>query len=126
MCSVLTCARRAYRPFATAEGVLVTKKDTQIQFEGIPEIPNLEVMMLMKSLTSREYVRETFSWQYLYYYLTEEGINYLREYLALPASVAPQTKTAPVSQRPAGTCERMPCVVCLGVSVMHLAWFCCR
>ena len=80
----------------------MTKKDTKIQFEALPEIPNLQVLMLMKSLTSREYVRNTFSWQYNYYYLTEEGINYLREYLALPATVAPQTKRAPPSQRSSG------------------------
>ena len=42
--------------------MLVTKKDTQIQFEGIPEVANLHVLMLMKSLKSREYVTETFSW----------------------------------------------------------------
>ena len=41
--------------------------------------------------------------QYFYAYLTEEGINYLREYLALPATVAPQTKTQPATQqRPSG------------------------
>jgi hypothetical protein len=29
--------------------------------------------------------------QYYYFYLTEEGINYLRDYLSLPKDVAPQT-----------------------------------
>lgn len=56
---------------------------------------------MMKSLKSREFVRETFSWQYYYYYLTDEGINYLREYLALPADVAPQTKTPAPTRGPA-------------------------
>ena len=47
--------------------------------------------MLMKSLESRGYVRITFSWQYNYCYLTAEGIEYLREYLALPAEIVPAT-----------------------------------
>ena len=47
--------------------------------------------MLMKSLESRGYVRITFNWQYNYCYLTDEGIAYLREYLALPAEIVPAT-----------------------------------
>ena len=52
--------------------------------------------MLVKSLESRGYVRVTFSWQHSYVYLTAEGIDYLRTYLALPASIVPAThkKTA--------------------------------
>lgn len=96
---------KVYR-FLFSEGVLVTKKNPQGDFENLDGIPNLHVLMLMKSLVSREYVRNTFSWQYNYYYLTEEGINYLREYLALPATVAPQTKTAPAPQRPSGGFSR--------------------
>lgn len=57
---------------------------------------NLEVLMLMKSLESRGFVRITFSWQYNYCYLTDEGIDYLRRYLALPPEIVPAThkKTA--------------------------------
>lgn len=40
--------------------------------------------------------------QWHYYYLTDEGINYLREYLAVPANVAPQTKTQAPTQPRAG------------------------
>lgn len=47
--------------------------------------------MLMKSLESRGYVRITFSWQYNYCYLTAEGIEYLRQYLALPPEIVPAT-----------------------------------
>jgi small subunit ribosomal protein S10e len=47
--------------------------------------------MLVKSLESRGFVRITFSWQYNYVYLLDEGIEYLREYLALPAEVVPAT-----------------------------------
>lgn len=79
------------------EGVVVVKKDTRSAEHPQIEGPsNLEVLMLMKSLESRGYVRVTFSWQYNYCYLTEEGIEYLRTYLALPAEVVPAThkKTA--------------------------------
>ena len=74
------------------EGVCVVKKDTISPTHPHIEGPtNLEVLMLMKSLESRGYVRITFSWQYNYCYLTDEGIEYLREYLALPAEIVPAT-----------------------------------
>ena len=39
---------------------------------------------------------ESFSWQWYYWYLTDEGIEYLRDYLHLPADAVPNTlkKTA--------------------------------
>jgi small subunit ribosomal protein S10e len=74
------------------EGVLVVKKDTVAATHPKIEGPtNLEVLNLMKSLASRGYVRVTFSWQYNYCYLTDEGIEYLRQYLALPAEIVPAT-----------------------------------
>lgn len=79
------------------EGVLVVKKDTRSQTHPHIEGPtNLEVLMLMKSLESRGFIRITFSWQYNYCYLTDEGIEYLRRYLALPPEIVPAThkKTA--------------------------------
>lgn len=59
----------------------------------------MEVMCLMKSLASRGLVRVTFSWQYNYCYLTDEGIEYLRSYLALPAEIVPATHKA-ANKRP--------------------------
>lgn len=73
------------------EGVLVAKKDNFKPKHDEIDVPNLEVMNLMKSLKSRGYVRETFNWQYYYWYLTNEGIEYLREYLCLPAEIVPAT-----------------------------------
>ena len=68
------------------------KKDTvSPTHPHIEGATNLEVMMLMKSLQSREYVRITFSWQHNYCYLTEKGIEYLRNYLALPQEIVPAT-----------------------------------
>lgn len=69
------------------DGVCVVKKDPMMKKHGEIDVPNLHVMNVMKSLKSREYVRETFSWQYYYYYLTDEGIEYLRSFLNLPSTI---------------------------------------
>ena len=50
-----------------------------------------QVIKLMQSFTSKELVKEIFSWRYYYWYLTNEGIEYLREYLNLSADVVPNT-----------------------------------
>lgn len=84
------------------EGVLVVKKDPKPATHPNIEGPsNLEVLNLMKSLKSKGYVRVTFSWQYNYCYLTDEGIEYLRSYLALPAEIVPATHKKSAS-RPEG------------------------
>eukprot|EP00588_Corethron_pennatum_P009135 CAMPEP_0194270240 /NCGR_PEP_ID=MMETSP0169-20130528/4266_1 /TAXON_ID=218684 /ORGANISM="Corethron pennatum, Strain L29A3" /LENGTH=143 /DNA_ID=CAMNT_0039012213 /DNA_START=131 /DNA_END=562 /DNA_ORIENTATION=+ len=83
------------------EGVLVVSKNPRSSVH--PEIDgatNLEVMMLAKSLASRGFVRQTFSWQHTYCYLTDDGIAYLRRYLALPESVVPATHKKTVTSRP--------------------------
>ncbi|KAJ1680359.1 hypothetical protein EV182_000141 [Spiromyces aspiralis] len=72
------------------DGVLVAKKDFNIKHKEI-RVPNLEVIMAMKSLNSRGYITTIFSWQYFYYTLTEEGIEYLRQYLNLPAGIVPNS-----------------------------------
>merc|ERR1719183_1317356 len=46
----------------------------------------------MQSLKSRKFVKETFSWQHYYWVLTEQGTEYLRKYLNLPANVKPETQ----------------------------------
>ena len=48
-------------------------------------MPNLEVIKAMQSLTSKGFVKTQFSWQYYYYSLTNEGIEYLREWSVLPS-----------------------------------------
>eukprot|EP01084_Bolivina_argentea_P057658 105340_1 len=95
--------RTAVYSYLFKEGVLVAKKDFfALSHEEIKDVPNLEVLALMKSLKSRDYVRETFNWQYYYYYLLPEGIEYLREYLRLPEDIVPETlkKPAPRPARP--------------------------
>ena len=89
--------RIAVFKYLFSEGVLVVKKDTvSATHPHIQGPTNLEVLMLVKSLQSRGYVRVTYNWLYNYVYLTAEGIEYLRSYLALPAEMVPAThkKTA--------------------------------
>lgn len=84
-----------------AEGVIVARKDPTKEKHETIDVPNLHVMKLMLSLKSRGYVRETFSWMWSYYYLTEEGIEYLREYLHLPPEIVPETHMKSQTSRPA-------------------------
>merc|ERR1711924_505989 len=75
------------------EGVMVAKKDCNKPKHDDPELPvkNIYVIKLLTSLKSRGYVTESFSWQWYYWYLTNEGIEYLREYLHLPSEIVPAT-----------------------------------
>lgn len=95
------------------EGVIVAHKDkhkiknhAEIKVEGAATtIPQVQVTQLMKSLKSRGFVSESFNWQWYYYYLTNEGIEYLRDYLHLPAEVMPNTlkkQAAKPQGRPGG------------------------
>ena len=58
------------------------------------KMPSLHCFLVMRSLKSRKFVTEIFSWQWHYYFLTPEGIKYLREYLGLPSNVIPNTHKA--------------------------------
>merc|ERR1719395_57699 len=84
------------------EGVMVVKKDGRAcKHNELDDIPNLHVMMVMKSMASRGYCDEIFNWQWHYYFLKDEGIEYLREVLHLPAQVFPSTLTKQRPTRPA-------------------------
>ncbi|TTA40548.1 Plectin [Bagarius yarrelli] len=73
------------------DGVMVAKKDKrpQTKHPEIPGVGNLQVIRAMGSLKSRGFVSETFAWQHFYWYLTNEGIVYLRDYLHLPPEIVP-------------------------------------
>lgn len=45
------------------------------------DVPNLHVLKEMKSLKSRGYITQQFNWGYYYWYLTNEGIEFLRGYV---------------------------------------------
>jgi small subunit ribosomal protein S10e len=72
------------------DGVLVAPKDYEIQHPSI-ETKNLFVIKAMQSLTSRGLVKTQYSWRYFYYTMTPEGLDYLREWLHLPAEIVPAT-----------------------------------
>ena len=84
----------------------ITQALTSIQTHSVSKLkhPLKSRKVSLQSLNSRGFVKTQFSWQYYYYSLTNEGIEYLREFLHLPAEIVPRTfiKTAKsVGQRPA-------------------------
>uniref|UniRef100_A0A6M2DQX6 Putative 40s ribosomal protein s10 n=1 Tax=Xenopsylla cheopis TaxID=163159 RepID=A0A6M2DQX6_XENCH len=86
------------------EGVMVAKKDFHApKHPELEQIPNLQVIKALQSLKSRGYVTEQFAWRHFYWYLTNEGIEYLRTYLHLPPEIVPSTlkrQTRPELARP--------------------------
>ncbi|KAF2896939.1 hypothetical protein ILUMI_09233 [Ignelater luminosus] len=91
------------------EGVMVAKKDFNApKHPELELIPNVQVIKTLQSLKSRGYVREQFAWRHFYWYLTNEGIDYLRTYLHLPPEIVPSTlkrqiRDPAVRARPTGT-----------------------
>merc|ERR1711931_50632 len=74
------------------DGVMVAIKDFNLaKHSELEKVKNLEVIKAMLSLKSRGYVRENFAWRHYYWYLTNEGIQYLRDYLHLPPEIVPAT-----------------------------------
>merc|ERR1712099_198533 len=73
------------------EGCMVAKKDTHAPKHPELDVPNLHVMKALTSLKSRGYVKEQFAWRHFYWYLTNEGIQYLRDFLHLPPEIVPAT-----------------------------------
>ena len=59
---------------------MVAKKDYNAPKHEELDVPNLEVIKAMQSLTSKGLVKTQFSWQWYYYVLTPEGVDYLREW----------------------------------------------
>ncbi|KMU87996.1 40S ribosomal protein S10 [Coccidioides immitis H538.4] len=83
--------RKKIHEYLFREGVLVAKKDFNLPKHSDIDTKNLYVIKACQSLTSRGYVKTRFSWQYYYYTLTPEGLEYLREWLHLPAEIVPAT-----------------------------------
>ena len=74
------------------EGVFACRKDNTTKNEAL-DIPNLHCFLVMRSLISRKFATEIFSWQWHYYTLTPDGMKYLREYLGLPPTIYPKSYT---------------------------------
>lgn len=93
------------------EGVLYAEKDFNLPKHPAIDVPNLQVIKLMQSLKSKEFVTEQFAWRHYYWFLTNEGIEHLREYLNLPSEIVPNTlkkSTRNMERRPPGGPERSP------------------
>ncbi|KLO91414.1 putative 40s ribosomal protein s10-b [Fusarium fujikuroi] len=83
--------RKKIHEYLFREGVLVAQKDFNLPKHPDIDTKNLFVIKALQSLNSRGYVKTQFSWQYYYYTLTPEGLDYLREWLHLPAEIVPAT-----------------------------------
>ncbi|XP_019164691.1 PREDICTED: 40S ribosomal protein S10-1-like [Ipomoea nil] len=96
--------RREISKYLFQEGVCYAKKDYNLAKHPLIDVPNLQVIKLMQSFKSKEYVRETFAWMHYYWYLTNDGIEFLRTYLNLPSEIVPNTlkKSAKPLGRPMG------------------------
>ena len=58
---------------------MVAKKDYNAAKHQDLDVLNLEVIKTMQSLTSKCYVKTQFSWQWYYYVLTPDGLDFLRQ-----------------------------------------------
>eukprot|EP01133_Synstelium_polycarpum_P007424 gene7424-8685_t len=78
---------------------MVAKKDFGAKSHpNVEDVSNLEVLMCLRSLKSMKHVTEHFNWQYYYWTLTDQGIQYLRQYLQLPETVVPSTLRKPTTR----------------------------
>nr|XP_043616120.1 40S ribosomal protein S10-1-like [Erigeron canadensis] len=73
------------------EGVCFTKKNYNLAKHPEIDVPNLQLIKLMQSFKSKEYVKETFAWMHYYWFLTNDGIELLRTYLNLPSDIVSAT-----------------------------------
>jgi small subunit ribosomal protein S10e len=90
--------RTAIYEYLFTEGVMVAEKDFMPINHPKVAVPNLHVIKALQSLTSRGYVKERFAWRHYYWYLTNEGIQYLRDYLHLPPEIVPATLKKPAAK----------------------------
>ena len=60
----------------------------------------------MQSLRSRQYVKEMVSWSHYYWYLTNTGVEYLRNILNLPSEIVPATLKTKARSTPAAEAPR--------------------
>jgi len=73
-------------------GAVVIKREKQKQKKD----ETFSTKLLLKSLHSKGLVKETFSWQFYYYTLNDEGVRYLQNYLNIPEKVVPMTHKQPL------------------------------
>merc|ERR1711907_155056 len=92
--------KRKVFTYLLKEGVIVVKKDAYMPAHGqVTDVPNLQVMMITKSLKSRGCLNEVYNWGWLYYFLTDDGVKYLIKALGLPADAKILPATHPKKVR---------------------------
>ncbi len=84
--------KRKIYEYLLAEGVIVVKKDSYLpKHQQLTSVPNLHVQMIVKSLKSKGFLQEVFSWQWAYYTITNKGVSFLVKELGLPGDIVPST-----------------------------------
>ena len=78
------------------EGVICCKKDRLSTWQGTLggkkfEAPVHHVWYLLRSMLSRNLVKEQFAWRHFHWFLNDEGVAYLRNYFHLADSVVPNS-----------------------------------
>ena len=77
--------KRKIFEYLLREGVIVVKKDSYLPFhQQLTDVPNLEVMMIVKSLKSRNLLQDVYNWQWCYYFITTKGVSFLVKELGMP------------------------------------------
>lgn len=109
--------RNAIYEYLFTEGVIVAHKNFNPVNHPKVAVPNLYVIKALQSLHSRGYVTERFAWQHFYWYLTNEGIQYLRDYLHLPPEIVPATLKKP-SRPDAGKPKKSNLTILLALNVI--------
>ena len=88
--------RIAIYEYLFKEGIMVAERDLFLpKHPELQNISNLHVFKALQSLKSRGYVEQNFAWRHYYWRLTNEGIQFLREFLHLPAEIVPATLKKP-------------------------------
>ncbi|XP_071699898.1 small ribosomal subunit protein eS10z-like [Rutidosis leptorrhynchoides] len=73
------------------EGICFAKMDEYSTKHPEIDAPNSEVIKLMHKFESNKYVNCTSTRRHHYWYLTYDGIEFLRTYLNLPSDIVPAT-----------------------------------
>merc|ERR1712130_547822 len=81
----------------------------------LENIPNLHVIKALTSLHSKGFVREQFAWRHHYWYLTNEGTRYLRDFLHLPSEIVPATMKY---KKPSQEAASRPTTTSIGLSLL--------
>ena len=90
MVLVSRAEKRAIFTYLLKEGVIVVRKDGYLpRHQDLTDVPNLKVMMIVKSLVSKGFLQGVFNWQWNYYTVTNKGVQFLVKALGKCPTSAP-------------------------------------